>query len=121
MSGFRIGEMYRALHHDLMTIPPQNAKTENDRQLFYGMMHVRYRVLLEKGLEMVRRTLELATKTNDSSSWTSRAQASKKEMDLALEEEKAQIKKYPFTEDELTAALEVLKKKTLAKAGAAAH
>jgi tetratricopeptide (TPR) repeat protein len=116
MSGFRIGEMYRALHHDLMTIPPQNAKTENDRQLFYGMMHVRYRVLLEKGLEMVRRTLELTSKTNDASPPTSRAQASKKEMELALEEEKAQIKKNPFTEEELAAALEVLKKKTLAKA-----
>ena len=116
MSGFRIGEMYRALHHDLMVIPPQNAKTENDRQLFYGMMHVRYRVLLEKGLEMVRRTLDLATKTNDDSSWIRRAQASKKEMDLALDEEKAQIKKNPFREEELTAALEVLKKKTLAKA-----
>ena len=115
MSGFRVGEMYRALHHDLMVIPPQNAKTENDKQLFYGMMHVRYRVLLEKGLEMMKRTLDLATKTNDASTWTKRAESSKKEMELALDEERAQIKKNPFTEEELQAALAVLQKKTLAK------
>ena len=64
MSGYRVGEMYRTLHHDLMLIPPTDkAKTEHDKQLFYGIMHVRYRVLLEKGLEMMKRTLALGEKT----------------------------------------------------------
>ena len=64
---------------------------------------------------MMKRTLELATKTSDASTWTKRAEASRKEIDLALEEEKAQIKKNPFTEEELQKALDVLQKKTLAK------
>ena len=64
MSGYRVGEMYRTLHHDLMMIPPNDkAKTEHDKQLFYGIMHVRYRVLLEKGNEMMKRTLALGEKT----------------------------------------------------------
>ena len=46
---FRVGEMYKALHRDLMAIPPTTqAKTEGQQQLFFAMMHVRYRVLLEK-------------------------------------------------------------------------
>ena len=64
MSGYRVGEMYRTLHQHLMMIPPTDkAKTESDKQLFYGIMHVRYRVLLEKGIEMMKRTLALGERT----------------------------------------------------------
>jgi TolA-binding protein len=119
MSGYRVGEMYRRLHHDLMAIPPvAAAKTERDKQLHFGMMHVRYRVLLEKGLEMMRRTHALADKTSDTSSWVKRADAAEKEMEQALEDEKAQIAALPFTEDELEKALAILKKKMLDKAEA---
>lgn len=111
MSGTRIGEMYRALHKDLMSIPPQNAKTDKDRQLFFGMMHMRYRVLLEKGIEMLRRTLTISEAGQDNSSWIKRAEKAKSEMELALEEEKAQIKASPFSEAELGKALDVMQKK----------
>lgn len=112
MSGYRVGEMYRTLHHDLMLIPPtEKAKTEHDKQLFYGIMHVRYRVLLEKGMEMMKRTLALGEKTGVASEWMKRAETLKAEMDAALEEEKATIAKFPFTEEELTKALEIMKKK----------
>ena len=60
----------------------------------------------------MRRTLALAEKTSDTSAWVKRADDAKKEMELALDEEKAQIAKLPFTEAELQAALDVLKKKT---------
>jgi tetratricopeptide (TPR) repeat protein len=116
MSGYRVGEMYRALHKELMSIPPQNAKTDKDRQLFYGMMHVRYRVLLEKGIEMLRRTLTIGEAGQDQSAWIRRAEKAKSEMESALEEEKAQIKTFPFTEEELQKALDILQKKTLEKA-----
>ena len=119
MSGYRVGEMYRHLHHDLMQIPPvAAAKTERDKQLHFGMMHVRYRVLLEKGLEMMHRTLALADKTADTSAWAKRAEAAQKEMQLALEEEKAQLAALPFAEEELQKALDILEKKVLAKAAA---
>ena len=112
MSGYRVGEMYRTLHHDLMLIPPtEKAKTEHDKQLFYGIMHVRYRVLLEKGMEMMKRTLALGEKTGVASAWMKRAETLKAEMDTALEEEKATIARFPFTEEELTKALEIMKKK----------
>ncbi len=112
MSGYRVGEMYRTLHHDLMLIPPTDkAKTESDKQLFYGIMHVRYRVLLEKGMEMMKRTLALGEKTGVGAAWMKRAETLKAEMDKALEDEKAVIAKFPYTEVELEKALEILKKK----------
>jgi tetratricopeptide (TPR) repeat protein len=111
MSGYRVGEMYRTLHHDLMLIPPtEKAKTESDKQLFYGIMHVRYRVLLEKGVEMMNRTLAFGQKTGEASAWMKRAEAAKAEMEKALEDEKAQLATYPFTEEELQKALEIMKR-----------
>ena len=84
-------------------------------------MHVRYRVLLEKGMEMMKRTLALGEKTGVGSAWMKRAEVLKVEMDKALEDEKAVIAKFPFTEEELQKALEIMKKKAaddLAKASA---
>lgn len=112
MSGYRVGEMYRTLHHDLMLIPPTDkAKTESDKQLFYGIMHVRYRVLLEKGMEMMKRTLALGEKTGVGAAWMKRAEILKVEMAKAIEDEKAVLATYPFTEGELDKALEIMKKK----------
>ena len=55
MAGFRVGEMYRTLHQDLMHIPPPaTSKTERQREIFYAFMRVRYRILLEKGLRESR-------------------------------------------------------------------
>jgi tetratricopeptide (TPR) repeat protein len=113
MSGSRVGDMYRQLHHDLMAIPPvAKAKTERDKQLHFGMMHLRYRVLLEKGVEMMRRTLALAEKTSDTSAWMKRTEDAKGEMERAIEDEKLQIANLPFKEEELQRALEILEAKT---------
>lgn len=112
MSGYRVGEMYRELHQHLMMIPPTDkAKTESDKQLFYGIMHVRYRALLDKGIEMMKRTLALGERTGVASGWMKRAEAAKAEMDRALEEEKATLKKLPYTEETLEKTLEIMKKK----------
>lgn len=112
MSGYRVGEMYRTLHQALMMIPPtEKAKTESDKQLFYGIMHVRYRALLEKGIEMMKRTLALGERTGAAPGWMKRAEAAKAEMDRALEEEQNAIKKLPFTEETLEKTLAIMKKK----------
>jgi tetratricopeptide (TPR) repeat protein len=119
MSGYRVGEMYRRLHHDLMAIPPvAKAQTERDKQLHFGMMHLRYRVLLEKGIEMMRRTLALADKTADTSPWVRRTQEARAEMERALEDEKAQMATLPFTEEELRKALDILEAKATGRAPA---
>jgi hypothetical protein len=113
MSGYRVGEMYRALHRHLMMIPPtEKAKTDSDRQLFYGIMHVRYRALLDKGLAMMQRTLDLgANHAGVAPAWMKRAEAAKAEMEQALEEEKAILKTFPYSEEILEKTLEIMKKK----------
>ncbi|HEX7664845.1 MAG TPA: hypothetical protein VF407_10050 [Polyangiaceae bacterium] len=112
MSGFRVGEMYRKLHHDLMVIPPTLlAKSDKQKQIFFAIMHVRYRVLLEKGRDMMDRTISVADAGLDSSPWIARARQLRDDIDLALEEEKATIKSFPFTEDEIKKAIEILRAK----------
>jgi tetratricopeptide (TPR) repeat protein len=119
MSGYRVGDMYRQLHHDLMSIPPvAAAKTDRDKQLHFGMMHLRYRVLLEKGLEMMKRTLALAEKTADTSAWMKRTEDAKADMERAIEDEKAQIAALPFKEEDLKKALDILQENADKKAAA---
>ncbi len=116
MSGYRIGEMYRTLHRDLMLIPPtEAAKSAAQKDLFFAMMHLRYRVLLEKGLDMMQRTLALADKMNDSSSWVRRAREAQAEMELALMDEKATLARFPYSEETVQKALGILQKKAEAK------
>ena len=112
MSGYRVGEMYRHLHHDLMRIPPPaTSKTERQKQIFFAFMHIRYRVLLEKGLREIEQTVALGERTQDSSSWISRAREARTDMQTALADEKAQIERMPFTEAEVAKALELMEKK----------
>jgi tetratricopeptide (TPR) repeat protein len=112
MAGYRVGAMYRALHRDLMQIPPPaTSKTEKQKEMFYAFMHIRYRVLLEKGVKELDQTIALGERTSDSSPWIQRAREAKEEMDTALADEKAQIERMPFTEEEVKTALDLLKKK----------
>lgn len=112
MSGYRVGEMYRHLHHDLVSIPPPaTSKTERQKQIFFAFMHVRYRVLLDKGLREIEQTVALGERTQDSSSWISRAREAREEMQAALADEKAQIGTMPFTEAEIATALDRLGKR----------
>lgn len=115
MSGLRIGQMYQTLHTELMKVPPTKAANDDKkRDLFYAMMHVRYRVLLEKGLDMMDRTIALGDKLQDASNWVTRAKATKTDIEKAIEEEKAALKKLPYTEEEVQKALDILKKKVIA-------
>jgi len=111
MAGYRVGEMYRALHSDLMRIPPPSAKSERQKAIFYAFMHVRYRVLLEKGLRELEQTIALGERTSDSSLWMARAREARALMQAALADEREQIAKMPFTEGEVQKALELLKKR----------
>jgi hypothetical protein len=108
MAGFRVGEMYRALHDDLMQIAPPDSSTSRKRDIFYAFMHVRYRVLLEKGLREMEQTVSLAERTNDASPWLERARAVRDGIKVALSEEKERIHSMPFTEVEVKKALDLL-------------
>jgi hypothetical protein len=117
MSGYRVGEMYRALHRDLMEIPPPaTSKTAKQKAIFFAFMHIRFRILLEKGLREMEQTVALGERTSDASSWVTRAQDALAEMRTALADEKAQIEKMPFTEAEVKQALDILQKRAVAPA-----
>lgn len=116
MSGVRVGEMYRTLHAELMTIPPDRAKTASDKNLFYAIMHVRYRVLVEKGMEMMTRTIDFAKKTEDESGWVTRAREARDQMMRSLEEEKAILATLPYTEAEVERSLEMMRERALLRA-----
>lgn len=112
MAGYRVGQLYQQLHRDVMRIPPPpQAETLKKKQLFEGAMRLRYRVLLEKGLKMMEGTVRLGERTGEDSLWVRRAEEAKRDLQLALDDEKTALSKLPFTEAELTEALEKLKKK----------
>jgi tetratricopeptide (TPR) repeat protein len=112
MSGYRLGAMYQKLHAELMSIPPDGfAKNERQRQIFYGIMHVRYRAFLDKALIMLSTTLDVADKLGDKSAWVERGRDAKRQMESAIAEEKTTIAKFPFTEDELEKALRIMQDK----------
>ncbi len=112
MAGYRLGAMYQKLHAELMSIPPDGfAKNERQRQIFYGMMHVRYRALLDKALIMLNTTLDVADKVGDKSAWVERGRDAKRQMEAAIAEEKEAIAKFPFTEEELEKALRIMQEK----------
>ena len=112
MAGYRLGAMYQKLHAELMSIPPDGfAKNERQRQIFYGIMHVRYRAFLDKALIMLNTTLNVADKVGDNSAWVERGREAKRQMEAAITEEKAVIAKFPFTEEELEKALRIMQEK----------
>jgi tetratricopeptide (TPR) repeat protein len=111
MAGYRVGQLYQTLHRDVMAIPPTaKADTLKKKQLFEGAMRLRYRVLLEKGLKMMEGTVRIGQRTGEDSAWIHRADEAKRDIERALEDEKTALSKLPFTEAELTEALEKLKK-----------
>jgi tetratricopeptide (TPR) repeat protein len=112
MAGFRVGQLYQKLHEDVMAAPPPIvAKSIRQQQLWEGAMRLRYRVLLEKGLAMMKGTVDLGERTGEASPWITRAKEAQKDLEIALVDEKAALAKLPFTEDEIRAALDDLKKK----------
>ena len=112
MSGYRVGELYHRLHRDVMSIAPPAAATSSEKKrLFEGAMRLRYRVLLEKGLKMIEHTIMLGDRTGESSAWIERARAAKREIELALNEQKEALAKLPYSEKELQKALDDLASK----------
>lgn len=111
MAGYRVGQLYQTLHRDVMAIPPTaKADTLKKKQLFEGAMRLRYRVLLEKGLKLMDGTVRIGQRTGEDSAWIHRAEEAKRDIERALEDEKTALSKLPFTEAELTEALDKLKK-----------
>ncbi len=109
MAGFRVGELYKRLHEDLMKVPtPKSADTEERRQLFEGAMRLRYSVLLKKGLQLMEHTLSMAARTGEHSAWVDRARGAKAELQQAIKREQKALDALPYTRAQLQAALDDL-------------
>ena len=109
--GVRVAYLYTSLHDDLMTIqPPKQANTDARKALFRGAMHLRYRILLQKGLGTLEHTLNLEERTDVKTGWLQRARDAKATLDKELADEKAEIAKLPYSEAELQKALDDLSK-----------
>ncbi|WP_425394826.1 tetratricopeptide repeat protein [Chondromyces crocatus] len=111
MAGYRVAQLYRDLHRDLMQITLTDAQASPaKRELFEGAKRLRYRVLLEKGKKMMDGTVKMAERTGESSGWARRAREAQQELERALAEEKEALARLPYTEAELNAALATLKR-----------
>ena len=120
MSGFRVGQLYHQLHREVMDIPPpKQAATLRQKQLFEAAMRLRYRILLEKGLRMMDGTVRLGARTGEVSFWVTRARDAKRNLEQALEDEKAALAKMPFSEEVMQLALDKLRGKIRANNSAA--
>lgn len=109
MAGYRVGGLYQQLHRDIMRVPPpSSARTQRQRELFEGAMQLRYRVLLEKGLKMMERTVAMAERTGESSAWVHRARDAKRDLENALEAAQQALSKLPYSEQDLQRALQDL-------------
>lgn len=112
MAGYRVGELYQALHRDVMVAKiPAIAKSEKDKQLFEGAMRLRYRILLEKGLKMMTSTVGMTDRLGESSTWSVRAKEAKANIEKALAAENAAIAKLPISEADLKKLLDDLQNK----------
>jgi tetratricopeptide (TPR) repeat protein len=112
MAGYRVGELYERLHHELMAMPPPTqAGTERQRQLFEGAMRLRYSVLVSKALAMMEHTLTMAERTGEASDWVRRSAAAKVELERALQEEQAALARLPYTRGDLEQALKAIERR----------
>jgi len=59
---------------------------------------------------MMDGTVQMAERTGESSEWVARAKVAKKELELAIDDERQAMSKLPYSEDELREALDKLNK-----------
>jgi tetratricopeptide (TPR) repeat protein len=111
MAGYRTGELYSALHEELMRIsPPDTAKAAGQRQLFQGAMRVRYSVLVEKALILIRHTVAMAERTGERSEWVTRAKAAEQDLAQRLLDEQRAIDALPYSRQAIEQGLYSLQK-----------
>lgn len=106
MAGFRVGELYQRLHHDVMSAPrPAGADTERRKVAFEAALRLRYSVLLKKGLNMMEHTLAMAERTGESSAWVVRARQARDDIKAAYATEQAAVDASPYSKEDLEKVL----------------
>jgi hypothetical protein len=106
MAGYRVGELYKRLHEDVMSAPrPTALDTERRRLIFEAALRLRYSILLRKGLNMMEHTLAMAERTQEKSGWVERAKMARDELQSALAVEQAAVDACPYTRDDMQRVL----------------
>lgn len=106
MAGFRVGELYKRLHQDVMSAPrPPGADTEHRKLVFEAALRLRYSVLLKKGLAMMDHTLAMAERTGESSQWVERTKQERQALLAAYATEQAAVDACPYSRADIEAVL----------------
>lgn len=113
MAGFRVGELYKRLHEDVMRAPrPSALDTERKRAIFEAALRLRYSILLKKGLNLMEHTLAMAERTSEDSQWVARARQARDELRAAVETEQAAVDNCPYSREDMERVLAALAQKT---------
>ncbi|MCC6215391.1 MAG: tetratricopeptide repeat protein [Polyangiaceae bacterium] len=116
MAGYRVGELYKKLHEDLMRVPvPATADTDARRQLFEGALRLRYSILLTKALGMIDHTLAMAKRTGERTTWIERCEQARREIQAGIDAEERALDALPYTRAELREALEEVGRRAAAR------
>lgn len=114
MAGVRVGHLYQHLHEDLMKVPiPVEADTPARRILFEGAMRLRYSILLNKAVAMMKSTVFLLERTDHQGAWADRARESLAQIERAQKQEEAALDALPYSREQLQTALDDLKARAL--------
>lgn len=112
MAGVKVGQLYKSLHADLMSIKaPESATTPEKKQLFEGAMRLRYSILLRKSLGMMEATVALLDRTHQKSRWREKARDALEEIRDAYAAEEKAIDALPYSRLQLQQVLEEMSKK----------
>lgn len=112
MAGVKVGQLYKSLHADLMSIKaPEAATTPEKRQLFEGAMRLRYSILLRKSLGMMEATVALLDRTHQKSRWREKAREALEEIRDAYAAEERAIDALPYSRAQLQQVLEQMSEK----------
>jgi hypothetical protein len=119
MAGFRVAELYQALHRDLLEVkPPPSAATERERHLFEGAVRLRYSILLTKARSMAEHTLAMAERTGEKSEWVARTREALAKINESIDAERAALERLPYTRADFEAYFAEMEKKAASASAA---
>lgn len=104
-AGLRIGQLYQSLHEDVLRAPLPPDVPQRRRRLFRDAVRLRYLVLLEKGVAVYRRTLNMAERTGEASPWVDEARARLQVLEKRLAAENASLDDSPHSREDLSRVL----------------
>jgi tetratricopeptide (TPR) repeat protein len=109
MAGYRVSELYVALHAEVMRMVAHHPERDPERRkLLEGAMRLRYAVLTKKAQSMIAHTLTMAERIGEQSEWVVRAKAIQSDLAREAQAEEDAINQLPYSREALAYALQRL-------------